>query len=63
MRQLYEIEPSMILIDCFQYLIPCMYLIVEDLDCLHDDAAGNDGVGGGDCGDDVPSHTLHLKPG
>ncbi len=38
------------------------YLVVENLDCLGDDAAGNDGVGSGNGGDDVASHGLHLEP-
>ena len=39
-----------------------VYLVVENLDGLGDDAAGNDSVGGGNGRDDVARHGLHLKP-
>ena len=38
------------------------YLVVENLDGLGDDAAGNDSVGGGNGRDDVARHGLHLEP-
>ncbi len=38
------------------------YLVVEDLDCLGENAAGNDSVGGGNGGNDVASHRLNLEP-
>ena len=40
-----------------------VYLVVENLDGLGDDAAGNDSVGGGNGRDDVARHGLHLEPG
>jgi len=35
----------------------------EELDSLHDDETGNDGVSSGDSGDDVTSHFWRLASG
>ena len=42
--------------------LAAIHLVAENLESLHDNAAGDDGVCGGDGRDDVTSHALHLEP-